>query len=589
MDELSRFAIRTNACGTLTKQNIGDEVVLTGWAQTRRDHGGLIFIDLRDRSGIVQVVVDPSSENAFDTARKVRSEYVLYVKGKVRERPEGTVNPNLPTGEVEVEADTIKIYSASKTPPFEIDSAPSDESLRLRYRYIDLRRPEMQRNLILRHEVVKRVRDYLNSNGFIEIETPNLTKSTPEGARDFLVPSRLQPHHFYALPQSPQLFKQVLMVAGFERYYQFARAFRDEDLRADRQPEHTQIDMEMSFMDVDGILSLVEGLLKEVFKIVGVEIKTPIDRMPYDYAITRYGSDKPDLRFGMEIEDISDIVEEAGFKVFSDTVKGGGAVRGISATGCAKYSRSQIDELVEFATANGAKGLAWMAVEAEGNIRSPIAKFFSEEEIESIKQRLNANPGDLMLFVADKPVIASAVLGALRLKLADDIGLIKPNIFKLEWIVDCPLFGWNETENRLDPIHHPFTRPTDDTVHLLDSEPLKVKSYAYDIVINGTEVGGGSLRIHDTKLQEKIFKLLGMSMDEARTKFGFLLEAFEYGAPPHGGLAIGLDRLVAILLQKKTIREVIAFPKTQTGTCLMTGAPDTVTDRQLREVHIKLG
>lgn len=588
MDKLARFAMRTNSCGTLTKNNLGEEVVLTGWVQTRRDHGGLVFLDLRDRSGIVQVVIDPSQHAAFETAHTIRSEFVLYITGRVKERPAGTVNPNLPTGEVEVEAHSIKILNKSKTPPFEIDGSPIDEVLRLKYRYLDLRRVDMQHNIMTRHKVVTRVRNHLNENGFIEIETPMLTKSTPEGARDFLVPSRLQPHHFYALPQSPQLFKQVLMVAGFERYYQIARAFRDEDLRADRQLEHTQIDMEMSFMTEEGILELVEGMVRDVFEIANVKIPVPIQRMTYDEAINRYGCDKPDLRYGMEIEDVSDIVEKADFKVFADTVKGGGAVRGIVAPGCGTFSRSQIDELVEFASANGAKGLAWIALEPEGNVRSPIAKFFREDQLEAIIRHLKASPGDLMLFVADKPVKASSVLGSLRIKLAEDIGLIQPDVFNFLWLVDFPLFEWDENENRLSANHHPFTMPMIEDIPLLDTEPLKVRSYAYDLIINGTEVGGGSLRIYDQELQEKIFELLGLDIEEAREKFGFLLEAFEYGAPPHGGLAFGLDRLVAILLQKKTIREVIAFPKTQTGSCLMSGAPDTVIDQQLREVHIKL-
>lgn len=576
-------------CGELRVKDVGKEVALAGWVNVRRDHGGLIFIDLRDKSGLVQLVASPDNAQVFALAEEIRSEYVLRVEGRVTRRPEGTENPNLPTGEVEVLLEEIKVLSKAKTPPFEIeDDLIVDEALRLKYRYLDLRRPIMQEALRFRHLVVKTIRDFLDKKGFSEIETPILTKSTPEGARDFLVPSRLQRGHFYALPQSPQLFKQLLMVAGMERYYQIARCFRDEDLRADRQPEHTQVDMEMSFISQDDILNLVEEMMVEVFSLASVRVKAPFLRISHQEAIEKYGTDKPDIRYGLEIVNISEVVAKSELRVFSESIKAKGAVTAINAKGCSSLPPKEIDELVEEAKAQGAKGLAWLKVLSSTEAKSPIAKNIKASELKEIIKKTRGAKGDLLLFVADRPQVAYPVLGVLREKLAKRLGLISKDSFSPLWVVDFPMFEWDEDEKRLKAHHHPFTMPTEDSLKSLEKEPLNARACAYDLVINGVEVGGGSLRIHDTALQKRIFKLLGLPEEEAKKKFGFLLEAFQYGVPPHGGIAFGLDRLVMILLGRKTIRDTIAFPKTQSATCLLTSAPDEVDACQLKELGIKL-
>lgn len=583
---------RTHECGMLTKENIGQEVTLMGWVQTRRDHGGLIFVDLRDRSGIVQVVFNPEySREAFETAKEVKTEYVIAVNGKVYERPKESINPKIKTGEIEVFADKLEILNPAKTPPFPIeDNIKVDESLRLRYRYLDLRRPTMLRNITFRHKVSKAIRDFLDDNGFIEVETPMLTRSTPEGARDFLVPSRLNPGTFYALPQSPQLFKQILMVAGIERYYQITRCFRDEDLRADRQPEFTQLDIEMSFVDVEDVISLNERLMKYVVeKTMGISLEIPFKRITYKDAMEIYGTDKPDTRFGLEMVDVTDIASKSDFRVFSDAAESGGKVKGINIKNSAElFSRRQIDELVEKAKEFGAKGLAWIVYSGEG-IKSPIAKFFSDELLNELLKRMNAQPGDLMVFVADtdpKQVLTS--MGQLRLHLGKQLNLIDENSLNFLWVVEFPLLEWDEEENRFVAMHHPFTSPMDEDLDLLEREPLRVRAKAYDLVLNGTEVGGGSIRIHRTDLQERMFKVLGFTKERAWENFGFLLRAFEYGTPPHGGIAYGLDRLVMLLLGLNSIRDCIAFPKTQNAACLMTEAPAPVESRQLKELHIQI-
>lgn len=581
---------RTYNCGDLRSKDKGKEVRLAGWVQSRRDHGGLIFVDLRDRSGLCQVVFNPEiSKEAHKIAEDIRSEYVLTVKGKVFPRPKEAINPNLVTGEIEVMVDELTVLSKAKTPPFEIeDNLKVDEGLRLRYRYLDLRRPEMLKAMKLRHQILKVVHDFLDKNGFIEVETPYLTKSTPEGARDFLVPSRLQPGHFYALPQSPQLFKQILMVAGFERYYQIARCFRDEDLRADRQPEHTQIDIEMSFINRDDLLKLMEKMFLEILKAsLKVNLKLPFPRLTYEEALQSYGTDRPDIRFDMKIVDVTKELTKTSLKVFSKAVKAQGVIKAINAKGGAKIAHRGINRLTEFVSQFGAKGLAWLAIE-DGKVASPIAKFLTPQEISAVKKALAGKSGDLLLFVADKEEIALTALGNLRLELANQLNLVKKNDFKFVWVVDFPLLEWDEEEKRLKSVHHPFTLPTRETIPLLDKDPLKVKAHVYDLVLNGVEVGGGSLRIYQRNLQKKIFKLLGLSDKEVKQKFSFMLNAFEYGAPPHGGIAFGLDRLVMLLSSKETIRDVIAFPKTQSATDLMTSAPDTVTDEQLRELDIRL-
>ena len=581
---------RSHYCGDISAADIGQEVILMGWVQRRRDHGGLIFIDLRDREGIAQLALDPDRDpDAHGKAEQVRNEFVVAARGVVSPRPEGTVNSKMKTGEVEVEVRELRILNSAQTPPFMIDEfSDVAENIRLKHRFLDLRRGPLQRNLLLRHQVSKTVRRYLDDAGFVEIETPVLTKSTPEGARDYLVPSRVTPGTFFALPQSPQLFKQLLMVSGFDRYYQIVKCFRDEDLRADRQPEFTQIDCELSFVDRDQIISIMETMIAEVFQVtLGVKVALPMTRISYTESLARFGVDNPDLRFDLELVELSNQVKDSGFKVFAEVVKKGGIVKALNAKGCAKFSRKEIDDLTEFAKIYGAKGLAYVKVQEDGSWQSPIAKFFTDKEITNIDQALQAEPGDLLLFVADSFRITNETLGRLRGHLGQKLGLASKDDYRFAWITDFPLLEWDGEARRHVAVHHPFTAPVEEDMALLDGDPGSVRAQAYDLVLNGSEIGGGSIRIHDQAVQKKMFALLGIDAEEAEEKFGFLLSALEYGAPPHGGIAFGLDRLAMILTGSDSIRDVIAFPKTQKATCLLSGAPGQVDNKQLRELSIR--
>ena len=581
---------RTHHCWELDAGDVDKEVVLMGWVHRRRDHGGVIFVDLRDREGITQVVFNPAVDPEIHArAHAIRSEYVLAVRGKVEKRPEDMINPKLKTGEIEVTVTEFKLLNEAKTPPFLIeDDIDASETTRLRYRHLDLRRPAMQRNLILRHRATAAVRNYLNQHGFLDLETPFLTRSTPEGARDYLVPSRVNPGQFYALPQSPQIFKQLFMISGFDRYYQIVRCFRDEDLRADRQPEFTQIDIEMSFVGEDDVMNLTEGMMAALFKdVLGLELKLPFSRLTYEEAVGRFGLDKPDTRFGLELKDITDIVGGSNFKVFADAVKKGGIVKALNAKGCIEFSRKEIDDLIEFVAVYRAKGMAWIKVK-ENEWQSPITKFFSDKEKAALAKRIAMEPGDLVFFVAGEPKVVNDSLGHLRNHLGKTLGLIAEDEFKFLWVTRFPMFEYDEIEKRLQALHHPFTSPLEEDLDLLSKEPLAVKSRAYDLVLNGFEIGGGSIRIHQRGIQEEVFEALDMDRTTYEGKFGFLLEALDSGAPPHGGIALGVDRLVMLMGGQSSIRDVIAFPKTQKATCSLTGAPAEINKQQLDELYLKL-
>ncbi len=580
---------RTHHCNELSDKNIGETVILAGWVQRRRDHGGIIFVDIRDREGITQAVFNPEiNSEVHKKADILRSEFVIAIKGKVLKRPSDMENPKLFTGSIEIMADELKILNYAKTPPFLIDdNIDISEHIKLKNRFIDLRRPSLQKNIIKRHKASVSVRNHLNSKGFLDIETPFLTKSTPEGARDYLVPSRVNRGQFYALPQSPQLFKQLFMISGFDKYYQIVRCFRDEDLRADRQPEFTQIDIEMSFIGEDDIIALAEGMIRTLFKeVIDIDIDIPFKRIDYDEAMLKYGLDKPDVRFGLELKDISDIVENAGFKVFSDAVKKGGIVKALKVEKGASFTRKQIDEFTEFVSSYGAKGLAWIKAKEDGSWQSPIAKFFNDAEKEALIKRINIEPDDIIFFGADKFKIVNEALGHLRNNIAKTLNLIDYKKFGFVWVINFPLLEYDETEKRYQALHHPFTAPFEEDYDKLETDPLEVKSRAYDLVLNGSEIGGGSIRIHQPELQKRVFKALGLPAEEYEEKFGFLLSALEAGAPPHGGIAFGFDRLVMLLCGESSIRDVIPFPKTQKAACLMTNAPSYPDKKQLDELFI---
>ena len=582
---------RSHRCTEVNNTMIGNTVTVMGWVQKSRNKGGIIFVDLRDRSGILQVIFEEANCGAesFAKAEKLRSEFVVAITGEVAKRG-GAVNENLATGDIEVIAKDIRILAEADTPPFPIEeNSKTKEDLRLKYRYLDLRRPDLQKNIMMRSKVTTLVRSFMADEGFIEIETPTLCKSTPEGARDYLVPSRIHPGEFYALPQSPQIYKQLLMCSGYDRYFQIARCYRDEDLRADRQPEFTQIDMELSFVDVDDVIDVNERLLAKLFKeVIGVDVQLPIQRMTYKEAMERFGSDKPDLRFGMELCDVTDVVKECEFVVFKNAVEAGGSVRGINAEGQGAMPRKKIDALVDFAKGYGAKGLAYIAIHEDGTMKSSFAKFMKDEEMQALVEKMNGKPGDLLLFAADKSKLVYDVLGALRLEIADQLGLLKKDEYRFVWITEFPLLEWSEELGRYQAMHHPFTMPMEEDLQYIESDPGRVRAKAYDIVLNGTEIGGGSVRIHQDDIQEMMFKALGFTMERAYDQFGFLLNAFKYGVPPHAGLAYGLDRLVMLMAQEDSIRDVIAFPKVKDASCLMSEAPNTVDAKQLEELGIAI-
>ena len=591
MAESMKGLKRTHRCAEVTKAEIGSTVTLMGWVQKSRNKGGIVFVDLRDRSGIMQIIFENGDIDAegFEKAGKLRSEFVIAVTGHVEARS-GAVNENLATGEIEIRANSLRVLSESETPPFPIEeNSKTREEVRLKYRYLDLRRPDLQKNLILRSKVAVLVRQFLADEGFLEIETPILNKSTPEGARDYLVPSRIHPGSFYALPQSPQIFKQLLMCSGYDRYFQIAKCFRDEDLRADRQPEFTQIDMELSFVDVDDVIDVNERMLAHLFKeVLGVEVQLPIQRMTWKEAMNRFGSDKPDLRFGMELTDVSDVVKDCEFVVFKSALEMGGSVRGINAKGQGSMPRKKIDKLVEFAKGYGAKGLAYIAIHEDGTLKSSFSKFMKEEEMKALVEKMQGEAGDLLLFAADKTKLVWDILGELRLEMARKMDLLDKNEYRFVWITEFPLLEWSEEENRFTAMHHPFTMPMEEDLHLIDSDPGAVRAKAYDIVLNGNEIGGGSVRIHQNDIQEKMFEVLGFTREQAYNQFGFLLNAFKYGVPPHAGLAYGLDRMVMLMAKEDSIREVIAFPKVKDASCLMSEAPNVVDEKQLKELCIKV-